>query len=126
VLLSGPGKAGTLTAQGHPRAIFNRAIERGNLVIAETTAREIGRMSLAEALELTGLIARKDPRRHGRAATRWLRLYLEHSPGAGLDDAAFVVGALSALGGPHHDAALLALRDLAERASSGQQARGVA
>jgi len=38
---------------------------------------------------------------------------VEHFPGAGLDDAAFVVGALSALGGPHHDAALLALRAFA-------------
>jgi hypothetical protein len=52
----------------------------------------------------------------GGAATRWLRLYLEHSAGAGLDDAAFAVGALAALGGPHHDAALPALRDMAERA----------
>jgi hypothetical protein len=51
--------------------IFGRAIERGNLVIAETTAREIGNISLVEALELTALIARKDPRRHGRAATHW-------------------------------------------------------
>jgi hypothetical protein len=24
-----------MTAQGHPRAIFKRAIERGNLVVAE-------------------------------------------------------------------------------------------
>jgi hypothetical protein len=92
--------------------IFGRAIERGNLVIAETTAREIGNISLVEALELTALIARKDPRRHGRAATHWLRLYVEHSPGAGLDDAAFV-GALSALGGPHHEAAVTALRAVA-------------
>jgi hypothetical protein len=30
-----------LTAQGHPRAIFKRAIERGNLLVAEVTAREL-------------------------------------------------------------------------------------
>jgi hypothetical protein len=37
-----------------------------------------------------------------------------YSPGAGFDDAAFVVGALSALGGPHHDAAVTALRAVAD------------
>src|SRR5262245_5378862 len=45
-----------LTAQGHPRTIFKRAIERGNLVVAEATAREVGRLTLTEALELTALI----------------------------------------------------------------------
>ena len=29
-----------MTAQGHPRAIIRRAIERGNVVVAEATARE--------------------------------------------------------------------------------------
>jgi hypothetical protein len=32
-----------LTAQEHPRAIFKRAIERGNVVLAEMTARELVR-----------------------------------------------------------------------------------
>jgi hypothetical protein len=40
-----------LTAQGHPRAIFKRAVERGNVVVAEATAREIA-LSLEEALQL--------------------------------------------------------------------------
>jgi hypothetical protein len=30
------------------------------------------RLSLADALDLTMLIARKDPRRHPRVAARWL------------------------------------------------------
>jgi hypothetical protein len=115
-----------MTSQGHPRAVFRRAIERGNLLVAEMTAREIGKVSLIEALELTALIALKDPPRHGRAGTRWLRKYLEEFPGAGLDDAAFVVGALSALGGPQHDAAAVALRAMASRASSGQPSLRVA
>jgi hypothetical protein len=29
-----------VTAQGHPRSIFKRPIERGNVVVAEATARE--------------------------------------------------------------------------------------
>jgi hypothetical protein len=34
-------------------------LERDNLVLAEVTAREIGRVTIAEALELTALVARK-------------------------------------------------------------------
>jgi hypothetical protein len=34
------------------------------------TAREIGRVTIAEALELTALVARKQPHRYGRFAAR--------------------------------------------------------
>jgi hypothetical protein len=40
-----------LTAQGHPRAIFKRAIERDNVTMAEATAREFA-LTLDEALQL--------------------------------------------------------------------------
>jgi hypothetical protein len=45
-----------LTAQGHPRTIFKRAIERGNVMLAETTASELG-LTLEEALQLVLLYA---------------------------------------------------------------------
>jgi hypothetical protein len=35
-----------LTAQGHPRAIFNRALERANLTLAEQVAREVPNLTL--------------------------------------------------------------------------------
>jgi hypothetical protein len=78
-----------LTAQGHPRAIFNRAIERRNLLVAETTLRELGRPTLRELLELTILIAERDPRRYSRVSARWLVRYLEQFAEATIDDAAF-------------------------------------
>jgi hypothetical protein len=65
-----------MTAQGHPRAIFKRAIERGNLVAAEASAREVGSLTLEEALRLLFLYAEKDPARYERAVLRWLRRYL--------------------------------------------------
>jgi hypothetical protein len=65
-----------MTAQGHPRTIFTRAIERGNLVVAEASAREVGRLTLEEALRLLFLYAEKDPVRYERAALRWLDRYL--------------------------------------------------
>jgi hypothetical protein len=45
-------------------------------------ARELPQLSLEDALELTLLVARKDPRRHPRIAARWLRRYLEEDPAA--------------------------------------------
>jgi hypothetical protein len=54
-------------------------IDRGNLVVAEITAREMGRLTLVEALELTARVARRDPKRHRRFAARWLFCYLSTS-----------------------------------------------
>jgi hypothetical protein len=43
----GPERSSASTSQGHPRTIFRRALERDNLVLAEVTAREIGRVTIA-------------------------------------------------------------------------------
>jgi hypothetical protein len=41
-----------------PRTVFARALQTGNLGVAEGMARELGRISLAEALDLTALVGR--------------------------------------------------------------------
>jgi hypothetical protein len=46
------------------------------------TAREIGRVTIAEALELTLLIAQKEPHRHSRVGARWRLRCLEEDPTA--------------------------------------------
>jgi hypothetical protein len=38
--------------------VFAQALQTGNLVVAEGMARELGQISLAEALELTALVGR--------------------------------------------------------------------
>jgi hypothetical protein len=106
-----------LTAQGHPRTIFRRAIERGNRMIAEMTVREIGRISLDESLALTALIALKDPRRRSRVAARWLLRLLEEHKSATIEEAALAASALAALGGPSHEDAYATLTALAARAA---------
>jgi hypothetical protein len=53
------------------------------------TAREIDRVTIAEALELTALTARKQPNRYRRFAARSLSLYLEEHKKATLDDVAW-------------------------------------
>ena len=37
-------------------------------------AKDLPQLSLADALELTVLVARKDPRRHQRVASPWLHV----------------------------------------------------
>ena len=116
-----------MTAQGHPRATFQRAIERGNLAIAETVLRaEIPRPTLVDLLELTALIAVKDPRRYRRVAARWVFRYLQENASASLEDVQAVTVGLSALGGVRHDEALLSLRGIAEEAASPARRRGAA
>ena len=55
---------------------------------AEATPKELPKLSLGDALELTVPIAQKDPRRHPRAAARWLLRYLEEHAETTIDEAA--------------------------------------
>jgi len=59
---SRPRGGGASTSQGHPTAILKRALQRGNLTVAEAVAKELPPLNLTDALELTIVIARKDPR----------------------------------------------------------------
>ena len=86
-----------MTAQGHRRAIFTRAIERGNLLVAEATARELGRSTLEEALRLLFLYAEKDPIKYERAALRWLARYAAEGKAVSLLKAQLAAAALAEL-----------------------------
>jgi hypothetical protein len=80
------------------------------------TAREIGRVTIAEALELTALVARKQPDRYGRFAARWLCLYLEEHERATLEDVELLVSSLRSLSSPKdHASALTVLRRAARQ-----------
>jgi hypothetical protein len=48
-------------------------------------------VTIAEALELTALVARKQPDRYGRFAARWLCLYLEEHEKTTLEDVELLV-----------------------------------
>lgn len=74
-----PGTAGSLaqsaprrmTSQGTAHGRFSRAIKTRNLWAAETAMREMGSVSLLEALDYLALLAELRPERAGRAAVRW-------------------------------------------------------
>ena len=94
--------------------------------MALAAAKDLPQLSLADALELTVLVARKDPRRHQRIASRWLLRYLEEDPHATIEEAALAVSSHAALTGVAHEEAVQTLRVMAERATSRRRERGVA
>ena len=62
-----------MTSQGTAHGRFQRAINRRHVQAAEMAAREMGGLSLADALSLCELLANADPARYERAALRWLQ-----------------------------------------------------
>ncbi len=104
-----------MTAQGHPRAIFSRAVERRNLVIAEATAREIGKLALDEALKLLFLYAEKEPIKFERAALRWLARYVTEGKAVSLLKIQLAVAALAELRAGDREQAAKLLTELGRR-----------
>jgi hypothetical protein len=94
--------------------------------MAVAAAKDLPQLSLADALELTVLVARKDPRRHQRVASRWLLRFLEEDPHATIEVAALAAASLVALTGVAHQEAGQTLRAMAERATSRRRGREVA
>jgi hypothetical protein len=66
-----------MTSQGTAHGRFQRAINRRHLQAAEMAAREMGGLSLADALLLCELLANTDPARFERAALRWLERFID-------------------------------------------------
>ena len=104
-----------VTSQGSAHGRFQRAIQRGNVLAAETAIRELGGLNLGDALAFVLLLAHADPGRFERAAVRWAgRLALE-APLTTLADAQLALAAMStAKASP--EAAVDVLESLARRA----------
>jgi hypothetical protein len=66
-----------MTSQGTAHGRFQRAIHSRDLLSAETAAREMGGLSLVDALALCELLAACDPKRYERAALRWLQRFID-------------------------------------------------
>jgi hypothetical protein len=89
-------------------------------------AHDLPNLSLAHALDLTLLVARKDPARHPRVAARWLLRFLEEHPDATIEEAALAASCLVALPGACYAEAAATLKAMAERASTRRRETGVA
>jgi hypothetical protein len=78
-------------------ADFQRAVERGNVTRAESAARQLGKLSLENALRLLFLYAEKEPAKYERAALRWLGRYATEGKAVSLLKAQLALAALAEL-----------------------------
>jgi hypothetical protein len=86
-----------VTAQGSARTQFTRAIQRHNLLGAEMAMREMGVVSLLEALDYLALLAELQPAKAPRAAVRWHGRLETEATTLTLADSALALAALIAL-----------------------------
>jgi hypothetical protein len=94
---------------------FRRALDRGNVTEALSSASELEHVGLAEALELCLLLLEREPHRYGRAALRWHGNYCRAFPDIELDEGLAVLGCLAAFRAPRASAAARALAELPDR-----------
>ena len=76
---------------------------------------DLPQLSLVDALELTVLVARKEPRRHPRVVARSLLRLLEEQPDVTIEEAALAAASLVALTGGAYEEATATLRAMAEK-----------
>jgi hypothetical protein len=102
-----------VTTQGSAYMRFRRALDRQNVTEALSAASEVGFVGLAEALELTLLLADRAPEKYDRAAVRWHVRFVQDSKNVDLRESLAVLGLLSTI--PTNRWAALALAELLSR-----------
>ena len=100
-----------MTSQGTAHGRFERAIHRRHVHAAEMAAREMGGLSLADALLLCELLANADPARYERAALRWLQRFIDERLPP-LTEVALAASALAELRHGHRNVGVEALKRL--------------
>ncbi len=103
-----------MTSQGTAHGRFQRAIAARNVRNAETAAREMGHVSLADAIALCELLAAKDPKRYERAALRWLQRFIDERLPP-LTEPALAASALAELRHGHRAVGVDALKRIVRR-----------
>jgi hypothetical protein len=76
---------------------FRRALDRGNVSEALSAASELQFVGLAEALELTLLLVDDEPKKYGRAATRWHLRFAQEVPNVDVRESLAVLSLLVAI-----------------------------
>ena len=92
---------------------FRRALDRGNVTEALSAASQLQFVGLGEALELTLLLADKEPERYDRAAARWHVRFAHETKNVELRESLAVLALLAAI--PAHRLAATALAELLSR-----------
>jgi hypothetical protein len=95
---------------------FRRALDRGNVTEALSAAAELQFVGLAEALELTLLLADDEPEKYERAAVRWHARFLQETKNVELRESLAVLSLLATI--PANRLAAAALAELLSRRRS--------
>jgi hypothetical protein len=100
-----------MTSQGSPYSRFRRALASGNPLLIRSTAAELPRIELADALAICLALADADDDAYGRAAARFTARWSLELPAVSLEEAQALGAALQALRAP--DTAAMGHRVLA-------------
>src|SRR5436190_19334322 len=92
---SAPERSEATTSQGHMQHQFERALQRGAVLDAIAAGKQMGGLSLGNALALCVVLAERDPARFRRAAPRWLARLVDEADGVALEEAQLVAAALA-------------------------------
>jgi hypothetical protein len=103
-----------VTSQGTAHGRFQRAVRAGQVFHAELAARELGALSLGDALRLVVLYADREPAKFSRAAARW-HSRLVGDAGLDLLEAQLAMSALMLLTGPERQRGAGVLVELGRR-----------
>ena len=105
-----------MAAQGSAYMRFRRALDRGRVTEAFSAASELQFVSLAEALELTLLLADQEADKYARAAARWHVRFVQEVPHIDLRENQAVLALLAAI--PANKLAAAGLAELLSRRRS--------
>jgi hypothetical protein len=105
-----------VTSKGSAFMRFRRALDRRNVTEALSAASELQFVGLAEALELTLLLADSDHEKYERAAVRWHVRFVYESKNVGIRESQAVLALLAAI--PANRLAAAALAELLGRRRS--------
>lgn len=86
-----------MTSQGSAHGRFTRAIKTRNLWAAESSLRELGTVSLEDALGYLDLLAEVKPEKLERAAVRWHGRLETEAPFLSLAESQLALAALASL-----------------------------
>jgi hypothetical protein len=89
-----------MTSQGSAYARFKRALASGNPLLIRSTAAELPRIELADALAICLALAEADDDAYGRAAARFTARWSLELPGVSLEETQALGAALQALRAP--------------------------
>jgi hypothetical protein len=105
-------------SKGSAYAQFQRAIERNNLIEADSCARELGKLSLKDALDYCDLLARQAPERFELAALRWHGRWETEAKANSLHESQLALACLQLLTSSDRAIPLSVLRHLVKRADA--------